>query len=122
MADSVTVEGAARLSRTLDHAADDLGKLDTANTRAPETVAAAARARAPRRTGTLAGSVRAESGEGMGRVVVDAPYAGYVEYGVPSHRIAARPFLAEAVEQTGPAVVDVYADDVARVVSQVKGA
>lgn len=119
---SVKVEGAARLSRTLDHAADDLGKLDAADLHSAESVAAAARARAPRRTGALAGSVRAEASEGIGRVVVDAPYAAYVEYGVSKHNIAPRPFLAEAAEQSEPAVVAAYAEDVNRAVSHVKGA
>ena len=122
MAETIRVEGAARLERTLDGAADELGRLDKPNASASSIVAAAARARAPRRTGRLALSVRAEPSEGAGRVVVGADYAGYVEYGVPSRSIPARPFLAEAVEATRPAWEEAYADGTRSAVSQVKGA
>jgi hypothetical protein len=116
------VEGAARLSRTLDHAADEIGDLDSADAASAQVAARATQARAPRLTGFLAGSVRAESGEGAGRVVVDARYAGYVEYGAPSRHIPARPFLAQSAEAVRPAVENIYGDDVARAVAHVKGA
>jgi phage gpG-like protein len=118
---SITVDGASRMSATLGHAADDVGQLDAADARASAIIAAAARARAPRRTGRLAGSIAAAPGEGAGRVVVGAEYAAYVEYGVPVRHVPARPFLAEAAEVSGPVAIDAYRDEVQRVVAQVEG-
>jgi phage gpG-like protein len=110
------------LSATLHRAAANLAKLGRQDAAASALVASTARTRAPRRSGALAASVRAEPREGNGAVVAAAPYAAYVEFGVPSRSIPARPFMAGALKATAPAVTDLYADETRRVMSQVKGA
>jgi HK97 gp10 family phage protein len=122
MPGSVKIDGAQRLTATLNRASDDLGKMQRPDATAAAIVAAVARARAPWRTGRLHTSIRADVSEGVGRVVAAAPYAGYVEFGDPSRSIPPRPFLGGAAEFTKPAVIDVYGDDLNRIVSRVKGA
>lgn len=63
-----------------------------------DKIAADAKSRAPVDTGYLRSSIHAES-KSAGKeadVMVDAPYAAYVEYG--TFKMAAQPFLTPAVE------------------------
>ena len=66
-------------------------------------VVSAARPNAPTLSGALAGDIRA--GKGKTKAVVRAgrasiPYAGVQHYGWPARGIAAKPFLAAAVQST----------------------
>ncbi|MGC5584152.1 hypothetical protein [Ornithinimicrobium sp. W1665] len=66
-------------------------------------VVATATPNAPTLSGALAGSLRA--GRGKTKAVVRAggarvPYAGVQHYGWPARNIAAKPFLADAVQST----------------------
>jgi hypothetical protein len=121
MSSGVEVRGAAQLGRTMHRAAVDLDHLDRADARTSNLVAAAARARAPRRTGALALSVRARPERSAAAVEATARYAGYVHNGVPSRGIPARPFLVRAAEATEAAWVTAYVADIDHVLSQVEG-
>jgi HK97 gp10 family phage protein len=65
---------------------------------AAEVVKVAAAQLAPKLTGHMAASVDEEGG----KIVVDTPYAGYVEYG--SRHNKAQPFLRPAKAQSEPVV------------------
>jgi len=121
---TVRVEGLDRLVRTLRQAQADLGDLKDAHANAGRVVASAASARAPRRSGALANSVRASRQARRAQVVAGGravPYAGAVHWGWPARGIAANPFLSDAAQATESTWVPQYLKDVQAAVDKVKG-
>lgn len=125
MAESVKVEGGARLRRTLKQAGADLSALTDAHAAAAKLVADRARTAAPRRSGKLAQTIR-PSGTKT-RAVVRAgyksvPYAGPIHWGWPRRNITAQPFLAETAARTEPTWLGIYMQAVNKTIDQVDGA
>lgn len=121
----VQVEGLARLRRDLRALGDDLGDLKKANEDAARIVAEAASARAPRRTGRLAASLRPARATGRASVLAGSgavPYAGPIHWGWAARKIEANPFALEAAEATRPAWLPVYERELQRACDRVKGA
>jgi hypothetical protein len=121
---TVRVEGLDQLVRTLNKAKADLGDLKDANQAAGRMVAADAVARAPRRTGRLAGTIRASRQARRAQVVAgrsSVPYAGPIHWGWPARGIASQPFLSAAAQATEPRWVPLYLKDVQAAVDKVKG-
>lgn len=96
------VEGMRELRRAVKATGTELEKeLGAIHKKVAEPIAAAARARAPRRDGDLAGSIRASgtrrtakvTAGGIGGVV----YAGPIHFGWPGHNIEPQPFLQDAL-------------------------
>ncbi len=115
------VEGMPAVRRKLRALGDDLVDLKEANARAAAIVATAAAARAPKRTGRLAASIRGNRAVGRAEVKAGGarvPYAGPVHWGWPARGITAQPFAAEAAQQTEHVWLPAYAEDVARVVDK----
>ena len=124
MPGQVKVEGARELERTAHAAADSLGDMASAHSKAGAYVAQVARSRAPVVSGRLAGSVRAD--HSATEVAVTAggpgvPYAGPIHWGWPARNISAQPFLVDALETTETSVVDIYGDEVERTVRTIHG-
>jgi hypothetical protein len=119
---ALEVDGADRLSRTLKAAEASLGDLSQPSQAAGSIVASAARARAPRRTGVLAGSIVTTSTEGGVAVQATARYAGPIHWGWPARGIKAQPFLSDAGRATEPQWVARYEDDVNKTLERVEGA
>lgn len=110
------VEGADRLARTAERAADRLADIDqTAGPDATRSLANEAAQAAPRQTGRLASSHRAEAGE----VVVTAPYAPFVHWGTRYMR--GRPWLTTTARRS-TSWVDAYATDLDTIVEHIEGA
>lgn len=121
----VRIEGLDVLVRTLKRAGDDLSDLKDAHAKAGQTVAAAAAASAPRRSGALASSVRAARQAKRARVLVGnarVRYSGPVHWGWPARGIAANPFVSEAAQATESRWTKDYVDDVQHALDKVKGA
>lgn len=122
MSGAFNVRGGDELARTMRQAGDELGDLTGASKRAGDLVAGAARGRAPKRTGQLAGSLfPVVSATGV-TVSSRLPYAGPIHWGWPARNIAAQPFLVDAAARTEDTWVGYYADDVQEAVNGVKGA
>lgn len=122
---SVEVVGARRLRRTLRDADGDLADMQRVHHAVASIVAAAAAAGAPRRTGTLASTVR--PGKAASRAVVRAgfkrvPYAGPIHWGWPARNITAQPFLVDAAHTTEPRWITKYQSEVNRILQRVEGA
>lgn len=104
MADeTVRVDGLAELVRALHDAQAALDDLKAGNQATASTVLAAARVGAPRRSGALAASGRADTAGHKAVVAfggVRVPYAGVIEGGWRAHNIAPHPYLRPAVEST----------------------
>jgi len=120
----VEVRGARELRKTLKQAGDDLGDLKDAHAAVGNMVAATARGMAPRRSGALAGSIRASRAAGSIAIKAGSagiPYAGVIHWGWPAHNIAANPFLSDAATSTETAWVAVYEAELDKIIDRVKG-
>lgn len=120
----VRVQGLARFKRTLRDFEDGVEDLKDANAAAAALVAAEAQARAPRRSGALAGSVRGN--RAAGKAVVAAgkakvPYAGPIHWGWPARGIPARPFITQAATATQQRWLSEYEANVQALADKVEG-
>lgn len=121
---SIEVDGLRKLRADLKRMGDDLADVKDANQRAGQLVAGEAEQRAPRRTGTLAGSGRASRSASRATVMFGGarvPYAGPVHYGWPAHNIDPQPFVVEAAQATEHEWLPLYEDEIARAVDKVAG-
>jgi hypothetical protein len=119
------VEGGRRLRSTLRAAAGDLEDLKSVHETVSRMVAAAAKARAPHRSGRLAASGRGSRAAGMAVVRFGSarvPYAGPIHYGWPKRNITAQPFAVDAAHETEPAWTEVYLSELDKILAQVHGA
>lgn len=120
-AGEVTLRGAANLRRTLARAAAALQSLRHAHGAAGAVVVPTARARAPRRTGRLMGSLTADAGAGYVNLTSNLPYARVIHYGSRRRHITPQPFITDAVEQRHAAVLGTYEAGVESILRTVKG-
>jgi hypothetical protein len=118
----IRVLGLPELQKSMEAAGVSMQNMAKANAAATAIIAAAARARAPRRTGRLSRSVAARSSARTGSVVATAVYAGVTEWGWPKHNRAASPFLLPAAHETEPSWLPLYQAEVAKALTKVKGA
>lgn len=118
---TVTVDGLNRLVRALRAAGDGIDDLKAAHQQVGAMVAAGAAARAPRRSGKLASSVKAAKQANRVRIMVPARvrYAGVIHYGWPKRGIVARPFILDAAEQLETEWIGVYTAAVQAVLDKV---
>ena len=120
----VGVAGARELRRTLKAAGDDLEDLKAVNATIARYVALRAAAMAPRRSGTLAGSVRGNQAKTMARVAAGGarvPYAGPIHWGWPRRHIRPQPFLVDAAHVTEPTWTKYYLREIERIVAKIHG-
>ena len=109
----VDVKGQAGLARAFRRAGRDdvVVAIREANRAGAELVASAARGRAPRRSGSLAGSIRVSGSERAGMVRVGSarvPYAGPIHFGWPRRNIAPQPFLYDTLDARRAAILKIY--------------
>lgn len=118
----IKVEGIRTLRTALRRMEGDLSDLKDANGRAAGVVAAEAERRAPRRSGRLAASVRANRAAGRATVLAGGaavPYAGPVHWGWPAHHIDGQPFEVDAAQATEHVWLPIYEHDIARIAEKV---
>jgi len=118
----VQVEGATEFRRALKVMGADLKEFTKINKAAAEIVARRARQNAPRKSGKLAGAIKAGARQTRGFVSAGkkaVPYAGPIHYGWPTRNIEAQPFLLDAVDDTRDEVVDQYERMIADMVVRV---
>ena len=123
MADTVVeIEGVDTLVRTLGDAADDIESLEDGHKAVADLIAGEARARAPRRTGRLAGSLRGTVTAGKATASSDLVYAPPIHWGWRARNIKPNRFLTEAAEDTEPEWLALYEKDIQEALDGVKGA
>ena len=116
------VRGGDQLERTMRQAGEDLADLSAAHKHAGDTVTAAARGRAPKVSGRLAGSLTPVVSAAGVKVSSRLPYAGPIHWGWPARHITAQPFLSDAATRTESTWVEYYLDEVHAAIDGVKGA
>lgn len=122
---TVRIEGARELRRTLKRAGISIEDLKDANAAAGSIVVAAGRTTAPRRSGRLAGSIRASRAAASATIRAggaSTPYAGPIHWGWPAHGITAQPWLSQAATATEQQWLAAYEQGVEKVLSTIKGA
>ena len=129
---AIRVKGARELRATLKRAGIDLSDLTDANASVAQLVASAAAARAPRRSGRLAGSTRPNRAKT--KAVVRAggaatPYANAIHWGTGPrtglrgpHNIRRRPWIWQAAGDKQEQVIDTYWTTVQQAISKIRGA
>lgn len=118
----VEIEGLAATRKALKGAGADMAEMRAAGKQAAEIVAEEAKARTvPRRTGALAGSIRA-AGQQSGAVVraggARIPYANVIHFGWAAHNIEPQPFLYDALDLRADDVRDRYQQELDDIVSK----
>lgn len=118
---NVTVKGGAALTRTMAAATAALPELPTEA--GARVIAAASQSTAPRRTGRLAGSVRAQAGRhGAGTITSPVVYAVPIHWGRPAHGIEPHPFVTQAAAHTEPQWTRALEPAAQRLCDNVRGA
>lgn len=119
---TLRLEGLEELQRTMANASEELQDLATANQRTADMVAAMAARMAPRRSGRLAGSIRAQRTKGGATITSGLAYAGAIHWGWPSRHIDPQPYITLAAQATEGQWVKLYEQDVDRTLEKIKGA
>lgn len=120
-AQSVKVEGADTLARTLRDVGADLA--DLAPRAAGDVVLTAARGRAPRVSGRLRSSLTVDTSPGVVSVSSELIYAPIIEWGWPARNIEASHYLTGAAEATEGQWSPLYTEETAAILrNKVKGA
>lgn len=107
----IRVEGADELRKALRKLERDTANLKDAHKAAATVVSTAAKTAAPRRSGRLAGSIRAagQARQGVVRAgFARIPYAGVIHFGWAGHNIEPQPFLYDALDDRAAEVVETY--------------
>ena len=119
----IEVRGAREFRRALKTLPKEYRKeLATIHKKAVKPVVETAKTIAPRRSGDLAGSIRALGSQTSGRAAVgkkSVPYAGVIHYGWPAHNIRAQPFLTEALERRQNKVLEIWVKNQDRLIDKV---
>lgn len=125
MTDQVSVRGVRELARSLRQFEGGVADLRDANEKVGKIVAEDAKRRVPRRSGKLAGTIRAtraphrvKIGAGGARAV----YGPVIHWGWPARHIRRSAFLTEAAAATRPQWIDAYTADIDRLTRKVQGA
>lgn len=119
----IIIEGAGRLATTLATVSAKLEDFTKPGTRAARIAASRARSIAPKRTGALAGTIRATGSKRVGRIEAGAGlrYARPVHWGAPARNQRARPFLSLAAQGSEPTWIRAYEDHVDESLTHAKG-
>ena len=120
----VEVEGVNELIKEMKAAGLDLNDLKKAGRVAAKVVLAEGRARAPRRSGTLARSMRVRVSRTKAGVIGGdnaVPYGGPIHWGWPDRRIRENQFLSRAAVTTQHQWLPEYVTAIDTAMAQVKG-
>lgn len=118
---TVRVEGLNECVRSLRKLGDDLGDLKEANNTLGREIASRASAVAPRRSGTLAGSIKTNKAAKKVQIKAGgarAAYAGVIEYGWPARNIRPQPFLRKAAFENRNYIVEQYEKNIKQVINK----
>lgn len=116
------IEGLEAFQSSLRRAADDIQELKGAAAKTAALIEAAARSRAPRRSGRLASSISGTVEGGRASLNVTAAYAGPIHWGWPARHIDPQPFAMQAARATEAQWVKFYEAEVQEALDKVKGA
>jgi hypothetical protein len=114
VAATITVKGVPELHRSLRTLENDLRDLSTVNADVARDLVAAVSARAPRKSGRLAGSFTATGSRDKATASSSLDYAGVQEYGSAGHNIEGKHFAEAALEASAGGAEAKYRNGVER--------
>lgn len=125
----IEVKGARRLRSTMRQAGIDMAQMKGAHAAAARIAAAGAKSRAPYETGKLASTVRSSGTTTSGVVRAGfkrTPYAGPIEWGWPAGSgpkgtFGGESFISAGARETESAWVQVYQNEVTKILGTIKG-
>jgi hypothetical protein len=120
---TVQVTGARELRAALKRAGISVQDLKDANAAVGRLVAAASKPSAPRRSGRLAGTVRATKAAGRARVNVGTagvPYAGPIHWGWPARHISPQPWVATTAQDTQSQWLPLYQEALEQIIATIE--
>jgi hypothetical protein len=120
-AETVKVEGEARLRATLAIASSRIDDMTDPGKETARFVEGRGRSDAPVLTGRLAGSLRSSASSTDAEVVSGLPYANRTHWGYRRYHQAAQPFLASVVWNNQDLILRNYRDRAEVVLHGVKG-
>lgn len=108
----IEVDGLRELNRSLRRVQKDYPKeMQSIHEAIADPVAEAARGKARRKSGDMAGSIRPSATQTMARVAAGGygvVYAGVQHWGWPAHNITPNMFLVDAINDKSEASLDLY--------------
>jgi hypothetical protein len=119
MAVDVDIYGLRELRSALRDVEGGVDSLKEAHKEAAQIVAVSAAARAPRRTGRLAASLRGTGQQRKGVIRAGSaavPYAGPIHFGWPRRNIRPQPFIYDALDDRQAAVVAAYERNISELI------
>jgi HK97 gp10 family phage protein len=120
----VQVVGVKELRATMKKAGEDLADLKAIHQAAGNIVVAVAQQLAPKRSGALAGTIRATrqaAGVAVKAGSASVPYAGPIHWGWRARNITGNPFLTDAAAQTEEQWVSLYYAELEKIIERVEG-
>lgn len=115
MAELQLTSNAAQVAADMHAAANALLELEPVNKRAGAIITAA---RAPRRTGALGASVRADVTANGVTVAGHTAYWTFVHWGAPRIHVKAQPWLLNQLDAKQEQIIDLYRDHAADAVAK----
>jgi hypothetical protein len=118
------VDGARELRASLKRAGVGVQDLKDAHRKVADMVAAEAEPKAPRRSGRLAGTMRAAGTQSAAIVRVgrsSVPYAGPIHWGWEARGIKAQPWIAEAADREFEPAQQLYLQALEAIIATVEG-
>lgn len=113
----VQVKGLNEALRALKAFGDDMNDLKDANQELGSTIASRASALAPKRSGALAGSIRANRAQKKVQIKAGGaavPYAGVIEYGWAARGIRPQSYLRRAAFSNKDYIATKYEENIQR--------
>lgn len=126
-ADSLHVEGGARLRRTLRKAGADMKDLTRLHRRVGDIILPRAKALAPvgpEAGGHIKNTIRATAAQRHSTIRAGGktrPYGPAVHWGWRAHGITANPWISQAAQDTEPAWSNEFMTGIEKILDQVKG-
>jgi hypothetical protein len=105
---TIKVTGGPELHRSLKALSGDLADLSTLNGDVARDLVSAVRARAPRKSGRLAGSFQAIGSRDKATASSSLDYAGVQEFGSAGHNIEGKHFAEDALTSSAPGAETKY--------------
>jgi HK97 gp10 family phage protein len=110
----VSVEGVDHAARAYQGIADDSRNMTEAHRRIADAGEQAARSRAPRRTGAMAGSIDSRATAAYAELVIGVSYWPAQEFG--TRYVTGRRFMESGIEAMRATAPDAYNDRMAKII------
>jgi HK97 gp10 family phage protein len=121
MVAAIEVKGMKELNKSLTKIGFDFQELKDANFAIGKIVADRAANLAPKKTGKLANSIKAQPDKLKVKVSAggaNVPYAGVIEYGWKKRNIRPQPYIRKAADQLKEQIIEKYKSNINQIIKK----